>query len=72
MTAEAKTSDHDNDYDIGADNLKALSEQLISMLRIRTIPLAMKLFEDSEEMLAIKGVRTPTADFHFTMCQLVG
>jgi len=44
----------------------------VQSLRIRTIPIGMKLFEDADEMMAIPGVRTPTADFHFTMCQLVG
>jgi len=67
MTAEAAT-----DYDTSAENLKALAEQLIQTLRIRTIPIGMKLFADADEMMAVKGVRTPTADFHFTMCQLVG
>ncbi|MCP5371583.1 MAG: DUF169 domain-containing protein [Hyphomicrobiales bacterium] len=70
MNVDAAASD--STYDTSAGNLKALSEQLVSMLRIRTIPLGLKLFTDADEMLAIKGVRTPTADFHFTMCQLVG
>jgi len=30
--------------DTSAENLSALSEKLISSLRIRTIPLAMKLY----------------------------
>jgi len=58
--------------DTSAENLSALSEKLISSLRIRTIPLAMKLYSDVDEMMAVPGVRTPTKEFHFTMCQLVG
>ena len=60
------------EFDTSADNLKALSAELIETLRIRTIPIGMKLFEDVEEMNQIKGLRSPTKDFHFTMCQMVG
>ena len=42
------------------------------MLRIHSIPIGMKLFEDVDEMMGIPGPRTPTKEFHFTMCQLVG
>ena len=59
-------------YDVSAENLKKLSEKLILTLRIRSIPLGMKLFENADDMLKIEGLRTPTAEFHFTMCQLVG
>ncbi|MDE0943406.1 MAG: DUF169 domain-containing protein [Alphaproteobacteria bacterium] len=60
------------EYDVSAENLKALSGKLVELLRIRSIPIGMKLFEDADEMLAIPGLRTPTANFQFTMCQLVG
>jgi uncharacterized protein (DUF169 family) len=60
------------DYDISATNLKALAGELIEALRIRTIPVGMKLFKDVEEMKQIKGLRSPTEEFHFTMCQMVG
>ena len=60
------------EFDTSADNLKALSAELIETLRIRTIPIGMKLFEDVEVMNQIKGLRSPTKDFHFTMCQMVG
>lgn len=59
------------EYDTSAQNLTALSEKLISLLRIRTMPIGMKLFKDAEEMMQIPGIRTPTQSFHFTMCQLV-
>ena len=67
--AKAKLS---HGYDVSAANLAALSEQLIQMLRIRTIPIGMKLFKDADEMLRIPGVRRPTDGCHFTMCQMVG
>jgi uncharacterized protein (DUF169 family) len=59
------------DYDTSAGNLKALGDKLIQLLRIRTQPIAMKLYEDAGEMMKVSGLRTPTKDFHFTMCQLV-
>ena len=59
-------------YDISAENLKRLAEELILLLRIRSIPIGMKLFENVDEMQAIPGLRTPTPEFNFTMCQLVG
>ena len=59
-------------YDVSAENLKKLAEKLILTLRIRSIPLGMKLFENADDMLKIEGLRTPTAEFHFTTCQLVG
>ena len=69
MNAERE---EDTAYDTSAENLKKLAEQLILMLRIRSIPIGMKLFEDVDEMKGIPGLRTPTQEFHFTMCQLVG
>lgn len=61
----------ENGYDTSAENLKLLAEKLIGLLRIRTLPIGMKLFEDASEMEKIPGLRTPTPDFHFTTCQLV-
>jgi uncharacterized protein (DUF169 family) len=58
-------------YDTSAANLKALAEELVGLLRIRTLPVGMKLFSDSRQMMKVPGIRTPTKDFHFTMCQLV-
>ena len=55
-----------------ADALKAGATKLIELLRIRTLPFGMKLFEDEIEMMAVKGIRTPTEGFHFTTCQMVG
>lgn len=58
-------------YGTGGEDLKALAEKLILMLRIRTLPIGMRLFEDSEDKKRVPGVRTPTEGFRFTTCQLV-
>ena len=58
--------------DTSAAHLKDLADELITSLRIRTLPIGMKLFEDADEMRAIKGVRSPSEGFKFTMCQMVG
>ena len=60
------------DYNTSAEALKEGAAKLIELLRIRTLPISMKLFADEAEMMGIKGVRTPNQDFHFTMCQMVG
>jgi len=60
------------DYNTSAEALKEGAAKLIELLRIRTLPISMKLFADDAEMMRIKGVRTPNEDFHFTMCQMVG
>jgi len=64
--ADAKTAEMP-----GAEEIKQASEDLTNMLKIRTIPFGMKLFEDVEEMRAIPGLRTPTDGKFFTTCQLV-
>lgn len=51
--------------------LAEASNKLIELLRIRTQPIGMRLFEDPAEMDKIKGVRKPTEGFKFTMCQMV-
>ncbi len=58
-------------YDVSAENLKVLVEKLNQLLRIRTIPIGMKLFEDVAEMEKIPGIRRPTEGFRFTTCQMV-
>ena len=60
-----------SDYDVSGDALKALVEKLDRLLRIRTLPVGLKLFADADEMMAIPGVRTPTEGYRFTTCQLV-
>ena len=56
---------------ITGEMLADASGKLIELLRIRTQPIGMRLFEDPKDMEAIKGVRKPTDGFKFTMCQMV-
>jgi uncharacterized protein (DUF169 family) len=72
IRSEKMSDDPTTEFDTSAANLKGLADKLFQLLRIRTLPIGMKLFEDAEEMAKVPGVRTPTKDFHFTMCQLVG
>ncbi len=53
-----------------AAEIREAAEKLVEMLRIRTIPFGMKLFEDADEMRAIPGLRTPGDGLMFTTCQL--
>lgn len=48
-----------------------LGEQLSNLLRLRTLPIGMKLFEDLEQMAAVPGLRRPAAGKKFSTCQLV-
>lgn len=68
---KAATEDQEPSYDVSAENLKVLSGKLVELLRIRTLPIGLKLFTDARRMMKIPGIRTPTEGFHFTMCQLV-
>jgi uncharacterized protein (DUF169 family) len=58
-------------YDTSAAVLKELAGRLIELLRIRTIPIGMKLFETATDMEKIPGLRRPTPGVRFAMCQLV-
>ena len=51
--------------------LAEASGKLIELLRIRTQPIGMKLFEDPADMDKVQGVRKPTDGMKFTMCQMV-
>src|SRR5258708_5776375 len=55
----------------GARELADLAEQLTQVLRVRTFPIGMKLLEDLDAMVAVPGVRRPTAGKKFTTCQMV-
>src|SRR6478672_11599235 len=48
-----------------------LAEQLNQLLRLRTFPIGMKLFEDVAAMEAIPGLRRPAKGKTFSTCQLV-
>lgn len=61
----------DDSYDISAEALKGHAEALKERLAIRTLAIGLKLFEDVDEMMAVPGIRTPTAGYRFTACQLV-
>jgi hypothetical protein len=50
---------------LGAKALAELAEQLTQLLRLRTFPIGMKLFENLDEMAAIPGLRRPTKGKHF-------
>lgn len=52
-------------------DLASLGRDLVDLLRIRTMPIGMKLFEDTDQMLAIPGIRTPATGRVYTTCQLV-
>jgi uncharacterized protein (DUF169 family) len=56
---------------LGAKELSDIAEQLTQLLRLRTFPIGMKLFEDAEAMAAVPGLRRPPAGKKFTTCQLV-
>ena len=45
--------------------------KLIELLRLRTQPIGMKLFENPADMDKVEGVRKPTDGMKFTMCQMV-
>jgi len=48
-----------------------LAEQLNQLLRLRTFPIGMKLFEDVAAMEAVPGLRRPAAGKTYSTCQLV-
>jgi uncharacterized protein (DUF169 family) len=53
------------------NRLKELGERLTQALRLRTLPFAMKLFEDPASLDGIPGLRRPRAGRRYTTCQLV-
>jgi uncharacterized protein (DUF169 family) len=55
----------------GAEALARLAEQLTQLLRLRTFPIGMKLFESVEAMAAVPGLRRPPKGKTFSTCQLV-
>ena len=48
-----------------------LAEQLNQLLRLRTFPIGMKLFEDLDAMANVPGLRRPPKGRTFSTCQLV-
>lgn len=56
---------------VDGTTLRDLAEKLQHLLRPRTLPIALKLFESVERAQGVEGVRWPSADIPFTSCQLV-
>ena len=56
---------------LDAKAVAALAQQLTELLRLRTFPIGMKLFEDAEEMAKVPGLRRPAEGKTFSTCQLV-
>jgi uncharacterized protein (DUF169 family) len=55
----------------GAERLRELCIELGRLLRPRTDPIGLKLFEDQKEMMEIPGVRLQVGGRRVTTCQLV-
>lgn len=51
--------------------LAKAAAELTDLLRLRTLPIGMKLFESVDEMMAVRGIRTPQEGSRFSTCQLV-
>ncbi|MBB5689747.1 DUF169 domain-containing protein [Roseomonas alkaliterrae] len=56
---------------LDAKQIAELARQLTELLRLRTLPFGMKLFESAEEMAKIPGLRRPPQGRTFSTCQLV-
>ena len=59
-----------NEVNVDAESIKKSAEDLVELIKLRTFPFGMKLFENVDDMLSIKG-RTPSDGKFFTTCQLV-
>jgi uncharacterized protein (DUF169 family) len=55
----------------GGAALKDLAAALVEHLKLRTLPIGMKLFESRDEMERIPGLRRPPRGKRFSTCQLV-
>jgi uncharacterized protein (DUF169 family) len=56
---------------LDAKEIAELARQLTELLRLRTLPFGMKLFESAEEMAKVPGLRRPPQGRTFSTCQLV-
>ncbi|WP_425419405.1 DUF169 domain-containing protein [Oricola indica] len=54
-----------------AEELKERSTELVRLLRLRTEPIGLKLFESREEMMETPGLRLKVGGRRLTTCQLV-
>ncbi len=55
----------------GAEELRGLAQELTELLRLRTLPIGMRLFEDVAALDQIPGLRRPKKGAQFSTCQLV-
>ncbi len=55
----------------GAEALRQLGQDLTELLRLRTLPIGMKLYEDVTALDRIPGLRRPKPGAAFSTCQLV-
>jgi uncharacterized protein (DUF169 family) len=60
-----------NESPLDGKAVAELAEQLSNLLRLRTLPIGMKLFEDLDEMARVQGLRRPPKGRTFSTCQLV-
>ncbi|MGH7084650.1 MAG: DUF169 domain-containing protein, partial [Acetobacteraceae bacterium] len=51
--------------------LKDLAAELQGLLKLRSLPIGMKLFAEREALEAVPGIRLSTDGRRFTTCQLV-
>jgi uncharacterized protein (DUF169 family) len=57
---------------MNADTIESLGRTISDRLRLRTLPLALKLFEDPGDLAAIPRLKRPQQGIEFTMCQIIG
>ena len=56
---------------LDAAALAGLATELSDLLRLRTLPIGMKLFETIAAMEGVPGLRRPAKGKTFSTCQLV-
>lgn len=59
------------EQNVGGAELKNLAERVTGLLRLRTLPVGMTLFEEAADMETVPRLRRPKAGVRHTMCQLV-
>ena len=58
-------------YNYDPEKLPEYTEELIRLMRIRSTPTALKLYENKEDMMKVKKIRIPKEGEIFTACQLI-
>ncbi len=54
-----------------AETLKELAADLVGLLKLRSLPIGLKLFDDPAAMEQVPGLRLPAKGKRFSTCQLV-